>query len=82
MRRYLTEILLDVTNTEIEAVAKEVYFKARNRAAKGNSIQRLFHFILLFLKMISFSLKLFIDEPQWLPTTMSSLLLFKYVYII
>lgn len=31
----LTEILLDVTNTEIESVAKEVYYRAKNKAAKG-----------------------------------------------
>lgn len=38
VRRYLTEILLEVTNTEIESISREVYFKARNRAAKGISI--------------------------------------------
>lgn len=31
----LTEILLQVTNEEIETVAREVYYKAKTRAAKG-----------------------------------------------
>lgn len=33
----LTEILLEVTTSEMEAVAKEVYYKEKNRAAKGST---------------------------------------------
>lgn len=36
VRKMLTEILLDVTNQETEAVAKEVYYKAKNKVAKGS----------------------------------------------
>lgn len=36
VRKMLTEILLDVTNSEIESVCKEVFHKAKNRAAKGS----------------------------------------------
>ncbi|XP_064609400.1 arginine/serine-rich protein PNISR-like [Liolophura sinensis] len=39
VRKMLTEILLDVTNQETEAVAKEVYYKAKNRAAKAPAKQ-------------------------------------------
>ena len=35
MRRWMTEILLDVTNTEVEAVAAEVYRKSRQRKSQG-----------------------------------------------
>ncbi len=35
VKKWMTEILLEVTSQETEAVAKEVYYKARNNAAKG-----------------------------------------------
>ena len=35
VRRMLTEVLLEVTNEEIESVASEVYMKARRRISKG-----------------------------------------------
>lgn len=31
VRKYLTEILLEVTNSEIASIAKEVLFRAKNR---------------------------------------------------
>ena len=35
VRKWMMEILLEVTSQEMETVAKEVYYKARNQAAKG-----------------------------------------------
>lgn len=37
VRKMLTEILLDVTNSEIKSVCKEVYLKEKSRASKGRN---------------------------------------------
>lgn len=37
VRRMLTEVLLEVTNEEIDAIAQEVHHKERSRASKGSS---------------------------------------------
>lgn len=43
VRRMLTEILLAVTDTELENIAKEVYRKAKQTASKGSTWNKQFH---------------------------------------
>lgn len=35
VKKTLTEVLLDVTNSEIQEIAREVFSKAKTKAAKG-----------------------------------------------
>ena len=51
VRKMLTEILLDVTNTEIEAVCKEVYYKEKNKQAKGTGLKTNFCFCCKILEV-------------------------------
>ncbi len=49
VRRWLTEILLDVTNEETEAVAREVMNREKRKKAKGSMTCLLNNSIKLFL---------------------------------
>jgi len=43
VRRFLTEILLEVTNSEINSVAKDVYNKAKTRGILQLILTILYH---------------------------------------